>query len=80
SISLPLPWARQNGMLGRCYIIRNVKKPTPRSGKLACYERHKSVNVVIEFESADLSVDSRRIVKLAVMAADSPVQTIQRPF
>lgn len=90
-------------MLGGYYIIRNVKKALPGSSTLACFERHKSVNVEcvlarahacmlgamnahlfglrrIESESPDPSVDSRRIVKLAIVATDVPVQTTQPPL
>ncbi|OJT02254.1 hypothetical protein TRAPUB_7235 [Trametes pubescens] len=90
-VSAPPPWdlrlykltvafPPQNGMLGGYYIIRNVKKPLPGSATLACFERHKSVNVEIESESPDPSVDSRRIVKLAIVATDVPVQTTQPPL
>ncbi|KAI0663913.1 hypothetical protein C8Q70DRAFT_386850 [Cubamyces menziesii] len=80
AVEVPRDGSNRNGMLGGYYIIRNVKKPVPGSSKLACFERHKSVNVVIESESADPSVDSRRIVKLAIVATDVPVQTTQPPL
>ncbi|KAI0360185.1 hypothetical protein OH77DRAFT_1394527 [Trametes cingulata] len=80
AVEVPRDGSNRNGMLGGYYIIRNVKKPLPGSSTLACYERHKSVNVVIESESPDPSVDSRRIVKLAIVATDVPVQATQPPL
>ncbi|KAH9902750.1 hypothetical protein C8Q73DRAFT_635136 [Cubamyces lactineus] len=80
AVEVPRDGSNRNGMLGGYYIIRNVKKPVPGSSELACFERHKSVNVVIESESTDPSVDSRRIVKLAIVATDVPVQATQPPL
>ncbi|KAI9061074.1 hypothetical protein PYCCODRAFT_1427917 [Trametes coccinea BRFM310] len=80
AVEVPRDSSNRNGMLGGYYIIRNVKKPVPGSSKLGCFERHKSVNVVIESESSDPTVDSRRIVKLAIVATDVPVQSTQPPF
>ncbi|KAI8980075.1 hypothetical protein BD414DRAFT_109261 [Trametes punicea] len=80
AVEVPQDDSNRNGMLGGYYVIRNVMKPVPGSSHLACYERHKSVNVVIESESSDPRVDSRRIVKLAIVATDVPVQTTQRPL
>ncbi|RPD59605.1 hypothetical protein L227DRAFT_611830 [Lentinus tigrinus ALCF2SS1-6] len=73
AVEVPRDGSNRNGMLGGYYVIRNVKKPLPGTAKLALFERHKSVNVEIESESSDPSVDSRRIVKLAIVATDVPV-------
>ncbi|RDX57076.1 hypothetical protein K466DRAFT_484322 [Polyporus arcularius HHB13444] len=73
AVEVPRDGSNRSGMLGGYYVIRNVKKPLPGSSTLALFERHKSVNVEIESESPDPSVDSRRIVKLAIVATDVPV-------
>lgn len=39
------------------------------------FERHKRVSVVIESESQNPTIDSRRIVKLAIVATDEPMRS-----
>ncbi|KAH9950009.1 hypothetical protein B0H21DRAFT_777039 [Amylocystis lapponica] len=73
AVEVPLDSSNRNGILGGYYIVRNVAKQMPGySAPLLC-ERHKSVNVVIESESPDADIDSRRIVKLALIATDKPM-------
>ncbi|KAM5537151.1 hypothetical protein V8D89_009084 [Ganoderma adspersum] len=73
AVEVPRDGSNRSGMLGGYYVIRNVRKPLPGSSRLALFERHKSVNVEIESESSDPTFDSRRIVKLAIVATDVPV-------
>ncbi|KAH9945017.1 uncharacterized protein BXZ73DRAFT_73246 [Epithele typhae] len=79
AVEVPRDGANRDGMLGGYYVIYNVRKPLPGSTQLALFERHKSVNVEIESESADPSVDSRRIVKLAIVARDVQVSPALSP-
>ncbi|PCH42043.1 hypothetical protein WOLCODRAFT_72813 [Wolfiporia cocos MD-104 SS10] len=67
--------ASQNGTLEGHYVIRGIRKQLPGRSTTALYERHKSVKVVIESESSDRSVDTRRIVKLTIVAKDVPMQS-----
>ncbi|OBZ72161.1 hypothetical protein A0H81_07631 [Grifola frondosa] len=77
AVEVPNDGYNRNGILGGYYIIRNVKKPLPGSSMPGYFERHKSVNVVIESESPDIHVDSRRIVKLAIVATDLPAPPLR---
>ncbi|KAI0077777.1 hypothetical protein K474DRAFT_1661188 [Panus rudis PR-1116 ss-1] len=69
ALEVPRDPSNRDGVLGGYYIIRNVRKPGPSAAR---FERHKYVNVVIESESPNDHVDSRRIVKLALTAMDKP--------
>ncbi|CAL1716951.1 unnamed protein product [Somion occarium] len=73
AVEVPRDASNRDGALGGYYIIRNVRKPGPGVTPSARYERHKFVNVVIESESANDRIDSRRIVKLSLTAMDKPV-------
>ncbi|KAL6301338.1 hypothetical protein BKA93DRAFT_738820 [Sparassis latifolia] len=74
AVEVPKDPSNRNGVLGGYYIIRNVTKHLPGSAAPLLCERHKSINVVIESEHPDANSDSRRIVKLALVATDLPVQ------
>ncbi|KAH8100941.1 hypothetical protein BXZ70DRAFT_1007871 [Cristinia sonorae] len=67
AVEVPRDDSNRDGVLGGYYIIRNVRKQG--SGR---FERHKFVNVVIESESVDQWIDSRRIVSLSLTAMDKP--------
>jgi len=68
AVEVPRDDSNRDGVLGGYYIIRNIRKQG--SSK---FERHKFVNVVIESESVDSRVDSRRIVSLSLTAMDKPM-------
>ncbi|EMD33958.1 hypothetical protein CERSUDRAFT_125705 [Gelatoporia subvermispora B] len=74
AVEVPKDPSNRNGILGGYYIIRNIRKELPGMSAPVLFERHKSVNVVIESELPDAHIDSRRIVKLALVATDSPMQ------
>ncbi|KAI0783943.1 hypothetical protein BC629DRAFT_1582515 [Irpex lacteus] len=62
-----------DGVLGGYYIISNVRKTSPSGAPVAGrFSRHKFINVVIESESDDYAIDSRRIVRLNLTATDKP--------
>ncbi|KAI0733604.1 hypothetical protein C8Q72DRAFT_771994 [Fomitopsis betulina] len=64
----------RSGALGGYYVIRNLRRQLPGSKIQMLYERHKSINASIDSESSDPGVDSRRIVKLAIVATDKPMR------
>ncbi|THH29992.1 hypothetical protein EUX98_g4187 [Antrodiella citrinella] len=68
AVEVPRDDSNRDGVLGGYYIIRNIRKQG--SSK---FERHKFVNVVIESESVDPRIDSRRIVSLSLTAMDKPM-------
>ncbi|CCL99313.1 uncharacterized protein FIBRA_01329 [Fibroporia radiculosa] len=72
AVEVPRDDCNRAGMLGGYYVIRNIRKRLPGESTILV-ERHKSVNVIIESESSDPSIDSRRIVKLAIVATDMPM-------
>ncbi|KZT67948.1 hypothetical protein DAEQUDRAFT_672301 [Daedalea quercina L-15889] len=74
AVEVPRDESHRNGALGGYYVIRNLRRQTPSSTTPMLYERHKSINVIIESESSDPSIDSRRIVKLALVATDKPMR------
>ncbi|KAJ7082238.1 hypothetical protein B0H15DRAFT_912490 [Mycena belliarum] len=63
----------RDGQLIGAYIIRGIWKRDQGSELLGEYERHKTVDVRIESQSSQLSLDSRLIVRLGVVAIDVPV-------
>ncbi|OCH93063.1 hypothetical protein OBBRIDRAFT_790656 [Obba rivulosa] len=74
AVEVPRDSSNRDGILGGYYVIRNIRKELPGMSRPILFERHKSVNVVIESELPDAHVDSRRIVKLALVATDMPMQ------
>ncbi|KAH9915130.1 uncharacterized protein B0H18DRAFT_1042694 [Fomitopsis serialis] len=75
AVEAPRDESYRSGALGGYYVIRNLRRQSPDSTTHMLYERHKSINVIIESESSDPYVDSRRIVKLALVATDKPMHT-----
>ncbi|KZT01372.1 uncharacterized protein LAESUDRAFT_707458 [Laetiporus sulphureus 93-53] len=75
AVEVPHDDSYRSGSLGGYYIIRNIQKMLPGRTSPVLYERHKSINVVIESESRDRSVDSRKIVKLTLVATDLPMKS-----
>jgi len=73
AVEVPRDPSNRDGVLGGYYIIRNIRKQAPGVSPTSRFERHKFVNVVIESESVDPRIDSRRIVKLSLTAMDKPV-------
>ncbi|KAF9811638.1 hypothetical protein IEO21_06487 [Rhodonia placenta] len=67
--------SNRNGTLEGYYVIRNIRKQLPGSPAPMLFERHKRVSVVIESESQNPTIDSRRIVKLAIVATDEPMRS-----
>ncbi|EED83279.1 predicted protein [Postia placenta Mad-698-R] len=74
--------SNRNGTLEGYYVIRNIRKQLPGSPAPMLFERHKRVSVVIESESQNPTIDSRRIVKLAIVATDEPMRlgTLKRIY
>ncbi|TFK49516.1 hypothetical protein OE88DRAFT_1661992 [Heliocybe sulcata] len=72
-VDVPNDASNRNGSFGGVYIIRGLKHEVPGKGLLD-FERHKSVNVVIQSQYDDPEKDSRRIVNLVFVAANVPVK------
>ncbi|KAI0091051.1 hypothetical protein BDY19DRAFT_886416 [Irpex rosettiformis] len=73
ALEVPRDASNRDGVLGGYYIITNVRKTSPSGTPVpGRFARHKFVNVVIESESDDDTVDSRRIVRLNLTATDKP--------
>ncbi|KAH9831565.1 uncharacterized protein C8Q71DRAFT_781216 [Rhodofomes roseus] len=73
AVEVPRDQSYRSGALGGYYVIRNLRRQSQESATPMLYERHKSINVIIDSESSDPSIDSRRIVKLALVATDKPM-------
>ncbi|KIP11076.1 hypothetical protein PHLGIDRAFT_174473 [Phlebiopsis gigantea 11061_1 CR5-6] len=73
ALEVPRDESNRDGVLGGYYIISNVRKQPAAGGAPSVrVARHKFVNVVIESQSDDCAVDSRRIVRLNLTATDKP--------
>ncbi|KDQ57055.1 hypothetical protein JAAARDRAFT_92720, partial [Jaapia argillacea MUCL 33604] len=64
----------REGAFAGVYVIRGLRKPVPESEEPVEYERHKSVNVVIQSESSDPTFDSRMITSLTFVATDVRIE------
>ncbi|KAJ7679005.1 hypothetical protein DFH06DRAFT_1165436 [Mycena polygramma] len=63
----------QNGLLVGEYCIRGIWRRNAGSGQLCEFERHKKVVVRIESRPSQAGVDTRLIVRLDIVASDTPV-------
>ncbi|KAK0193965.1 hypothetical protein F5146DRAFT_412323 [Armillaria mellea] len=73
AMDVPREPTNRNGCFGGAYVISGIQKPQPGTSRLSDFERHKTVTVIIESQSSDPYVDSRRIVNLVFVATDRPV-------
>ncbi|KAJ7261776.1 hypothetical protein B0H12DRAFT_1069387 [Mycena haematopus] len=89
SSGLSVEWSRadsapddsenRNGLLVGEYRIRGIwRSVTPGSDSVSEFERHKKVVVSIQSQSCQAGVDSRRIVKLDIVASDIQVDSGRR--
>ncbi|KAF9446140.1 hypothetical protein P691DRAFT_709115 [Macrolepiota fuliginosa MF-IS2] len=60
----------RGGVFSGAYIIRGIQRILPGANHPVEFERHKTVEVLIEPQSKDISIDSRKIVKLTFVASD----------
>ncbi|KAI0342737.1 hypothetical protein BDW22DRAFT_1407307 [Trametopsis cervina] len=72
AVEVPRDPSNRDGVLGAYYLIHNVRKAPSADGATGRFTRHKFVNVVIESESPDVSMDSRRVVRMNLTATDKP--------
>jgi len=70
TVEVPKDPDNRNGAFGGMYIIRGLKKEVPGMSGFVDFERRKSVNVIIESQSDDPNIDSRKLVNLVFVAAD----------
>ncbi|KAF7374704.1 hypothetical protein MSAN_00355500 [Mycena sanguinolenta] len=74
--STPDDPGNRNGLLVGEYRIRGIwRSVTPSSDSMTEFERHKKVVVRIQSQSHQAGVDSRRIVKLDIVASDVQVDS-----
>ncbi|KAF9001586.1 hypothetical protein BDQ17DRAFT_1358473 [Cyathus striatus] len=64
------PFTNREGSFSGSYIIRGIYKILPGHSTPVEFERRKTVQVRIEAQSPELSIDSRQIVHLAFVASD----------
>ncbi|KAJ6513021.1 hypothetical protein C8R45DRAFT_332259 [Mycena sanguinolenta] len=77
--STPDDPGNRNGLLVGEYRIRGIwRSVTPGSESISEFERHKKVVVRIQSQSHQAGVDSRRIVKLDIVASDIQVDGDRR--
>ncbi|KIK63502.1 hypothetical protein GYMLUDRAFT_72152 [Collybiopsis luxurians FD-317 M1] len=66
------PTTERDGTLCGVYVVTNVLLPHPQTGELVPHIRRKAISIVIESQSQDLSIDSRRVVELVTVARNIP--------
>ncbi|KAF8808669.1 hypothetical protein BYT27DRAFT_7163905 [Phlegmacium glaucopus] len=73
TVEVPQDAYNRNGSFGGFYIIHNIHRTIAGHDNPVKFERHKAVTVIIESQSPDTTIDSRKIVNLVFVASDKRV-------
>ncbi|KAF8824044.1 hypothetical protein HHX47_DHR9000449 [Lentinula edodes] len=68
--------SNRNGSLSGTYVISGLQIPHPETGKLVPGFRRKGVAIIIESQSEDPTIDSRKIVEFVSVANNYPLDQL----
>ncbi|KAJ4485362.1 hypothetical protein J3R30DRAFT_1347524 [Lentinula aciculospora] len=66
----------QDGSVSGMFIISGLRLPNPQTGELVPMFRRKGVAVIVESQSQDPAVDSRKIVEFVAVANNYPLDQL----
>ncbi|KAJ3988224.1 hypothetical protein F5890DRAFT_1493092 [Lentinula detonsa] len=75
-VATPKDPSQRDGAVSGVYVIIGLSLPHPQTGELAPAFRRKGVAVIIESQSQDPMVDSRKIVEFVSVANNYPLDQL----
>ncbi|KAJ3723952.1 hypothetical protein C8R42DRAFT_664066 [Lentinula raphanica] len=72
-VGTPRDPSHRDGSVSGVFIISGLRLPHPHSGQMVPTFRRKGVAVIIESQSQDPAIDSRRIVEFVAVANNYPL-------
>ncbi|KAJ3770348.1 hypothetical protein FB446DRAFT_790563 [Lentinula raphanica] len=75
-VGTPRDPSHRDGSVSGVFIISGLRLPHPHSGQMVPTFRRKGVAVIIESQSQDPAIDSRRIVEFVAVANNYPLDQL----
>ncbi|KAJ3829275.1 hypothetical protein EV361DRAFT_959987 [Lentinula raphanica] len=75
-VATPKDSSERGGAVSGMYVIAGLHLPHPQTGELVPTYRRKGVAVIIESQSQDLDVDSRKVVEFVSVANNYPLDQL----
>ncbi|KAJ3988223.1 hypothetical protein F5890DRAFT_1562791 [Lentinula detonsa] len=75
-VGAPRDPSHRDGSVSGMFIISGLRLPHPQTGQLVPTFRRKGVAVIIESQSQDPTIDSRRIVEFVAVANNYPLDQL----